>query len=547
MESVVEQKIKPKVHDLSAFKQVMESRSHPLEMLREALSNMMAPEVNASKVVITHFSDPEFNSSFMFIDDGVGMTYTGDADRPGRLDRFLGLAFSKAAGLAADYWGWKGLGSKLMLNCSRLIVETWTGGENDPVFHAQVINPRQSLMSDPPMAPEYLLSQRQALSSDQRGTKITVKGYDVGVKRYTFEEIERYLYLNTAVGLTREFHHKPVVTLSVDGTRRDLPIGFQFITPQKNSDGTSSWRTVVIAEPITKEDETTDEAGKPVKVTVTLKGGFTLDTSEFGLSPHRRNTGLRLSIKGIPYFQLAFYEYKGNKFNQYKDLCSFVVECDALESKLNMDRSNISNQHGEDRVVQLFRRLTAKCFDELVASAAYKQFDQTRRKEDEKGKAKALRDRQEQLQDPNQEFVCIKAGADHARPIHRVPDGENDTLAIFWKLEALGLVPFAKFISLEHTNRAGIDVVATYQVDEESQLKINEAVEFEYAFENYIAHGHNPKQTSMIICWTISKPDKLKKINEYYFKYEVEDLSIPVYVINRFPGVNVKKNSEVDI
>jgi len=121
------QKIKPKVHDLSAFKQVMESRSHPLDMVREAISNMMAPEVGASEITIQHYSHPEFNASFIFKDNGVGMTYTGDAERPGRLDRFIGLAFSKAAGLGSDYWGWKGLGSKLMLNCSKMVVETWTG------------------------------------------------------------------------------------------------------------------------------------------------------------------------------------------------------------------------------------------------------------------------------------------------------------------------------------------------------------------------------------------------------------------------------------
>ena len=46
------QKIKPKIHDLSAFKQVMESRSHPLDMVREAISNMLAPEVGAREVTL---------------------------------------------------------------------------------------------------------------------------------------------------------------------------------------------------------------------------------------------------------------------------------------------------------------------------------------------------------------------------------------------------------------------------------------------------------------------------------------------------------------
>jgi len=52
MEVKQTQKIKPKIHDLSAFKQVMESRSHPLDMVREAISNMIAPEVAATEVTI---------------------------------------------------------------------------------------------------------------------------------------------------------------------------------------------------------------------------------------------------------------------------------------------------------------------------------------------------------------------------------------------------------------------------------------------------------------------------------------------------------------
>jgi len=64
-------------------------------MVREAISNMIAPEVAATEVTIQHYSHPDFNASFIFKDNGIGMTFTGDAERPGRLDRFIGLAFFK--------------------------------------------------------------------------------------------------------------------------------------------------------------------------------------------------------------------------------------------------------------------------------------------------------------------------------------------------------------------------------------------------------------------------------------------------------------------
>lgn len=541
MEATQTLTIKPKVHDLSAFKQVMESRSHPLDMVREAISNMMAPEVGASEVTIQHYSHPEYNSSFIFKDNGVGMTYTGDSELPGRLDRFIGLAFSKAAGLGSDYWGWKGLGSKLMLNCSKMVVETWTGLPTDLVYKVEIFNPRASLLSEPPQEPVYELTQRQNNPADRKGTKVDIFGYDSGKYNYGFDELRSYLYLNTAIGLTKKMENLPLVKLKVNSREETLPIGFQFITEQNNS-----WRTVVINPAITKSEKIKTDDDKEVLVEVTLKGGYTLDTGTFGLSARRYNTGLRLSIKGIPYFQLPLYEYKGNKFNQYKDLCSFIVECDALEPKLNMDRSNISNQYGDDVIVKTFRKLTAKCFDEFAESSGYTNFEQKRRNEDEISKASALRDRQAALSDKDQEYVCIEFN-NEIHVVHKVPASEHDTLALFWKLESFQILPFAKFITLEHTAQAGIDVIATYQIDEQSTLNQFVSIEFEYAFSNFIKHGHNPKQTSMIICWTVDKPKELQKINEYFYRYNIGGLSIPVYEIKNFPKLIIKAYNEIDI
>jgi len=538
------EKIRPRINDLSAFKQIMESRSHPLDMLREAISNMLAPEIHATRVVIQHFSHPDYGSSFILKDDGLGMKYNGDPDKPERLDRFIGLAFSKAAGLSADYWGWKGLGSKLLLNCARLIVETWTGDSDVPSFGLTIHNPRTSLLSEPPIAPDYYLTTRPALPSDAKGTRIEVLGYDGGKKHYSIEEIARYLYLNTAVGLTREMPSLPQVSLKVNSDEKVLPIGYQFITSVRTESGEKDWRTVPV-EPAIEMTDSVVVDGKPNSVTVCLKGGFTLDTGRFGLSSRRYNTGLRLSVKGIPYFQLPFYDYKGSKFQQYKDLCSFVVECDALESRLNLDRSNISNQHGDDPIVRVFRKLAAACFDAFTARPECVDFFQRQRREDEKNKASVVRQRQSKLTSPDQEYVCLsKNGAN--RVIHKVPDrSEHDTLALFWKLEALDMLPFAKFITWEHTKQEGIDVIASFQIDEESSLENFVPIEFEFRFENYISHGHNPKQTACIVCWTTEKSKKLRKVSDYLYWYDVEMKSIPVYEIQSFPNIAVRKYSDI--
>jgi len=534
------QKIKPQIHSLSAFKQVMESRSNPLDMVREAISNMMAPEVGATEIIIQHYSHPDYSSSFIFKDDGIGMVYTGDTDNPGRLDRFIGFAFSKAAGLAGDYWGWKGLGSKLMLNCSKLVIETWTGNISDSVYKIEIFNPRSCLLSEPPQEPVYELSKRPHNNIDKKGTKIEIYGYDGGKVQYSFDKIKNYLYLNTAVGLTKSMSGLPTVRLKADNKEEEIPIGYKYITKQ------ADWRTVAIDPAIIKSETVTTEEGKIVTVEVVLKGGFTLETGLFGLSPKKYNTSIRLSVKGIPYFQLPLYEYKGSKFNQYKDLCSFIVECDALESKLNMDRSSINNQSGEDIIVKTFKKLTNKCFDEFAESDNYREFMQKQRNEDEISKAKALQDRQKILFNKDQNYVCINT-EDGIKVLHKEPNAEHDTLALFWKLEALGLLPFAKFITLEHTKQAGIDVIASYQQDEQSTTNQFASIEFEYNFTNFIKHGHNPKQTSLIICWNVDKERDLIKVNDYKYKYEVQGLSIFVYEIRSFPGILIKPFSDLDI
>jgi hypothetical protein len=397
------------------------------------------------------------------------------------------------------------------------------------------------LLSEPPQEPIYELTQRTPNPADRQGTTINIYGYDGGKYNYGFEELKNYLYLNTAVGLTKKMENLPGIKLKVNHQEEYLPIGFKFVTEQPGS-----WRTVIISPHIVKTEKVKTEEGKEIDVEVTLKGGFTLDTGLFGLSPKRYNTGLRLSIKGIPYFQLHLYDYKGNKFNQYKDLCSFIVECDALEPKLNMDRSNISNQFGDDLIVKTFRKLTAKCFDDFAESNGYKDFEQKRRNEDEKSKATALRDRQSALSHKDQEYVCIMNGED-IKVIHKVPDCEHDTLALFWKLESNQILPFAKFVTLEHTAQAGIDVIATYQIDEQSTMNQFVSIEFEFAFSNFIKHGHNPKQTSMIICWEVDKPKELQKINEYFYRYNIDGLSIPVYEIKNFSNILIKKFNEIDI
>jgi len=542
-QELVPEQIRPKVHDLSILKQVLESRSLALEVVREALSNMCTPEVGASEVRVQFFLHPEHGGTFIFRDDGCGMDYTGDSENLGRLDKFVNLGYSGAAGISADKYGWKGLGSKLMLNCRRLDIVTWSGDPNGVVYRVEVEGPRAKLLQDVPEWPQFYLTKRKPEEADRRGTTITMYGVEGGSVNYQIEELRRYLYWNTIVGITKHEPSLPRVFLKVGLLEDELPVGYKWIR-QRDPEGSGSWRTVLLDPPI-ETSEASSPGGEEVKVV--LKGGFTLDTADAfapgeGLSPHRSNAGIRVSVLGIPYFRLEFYRLRGERFQMLESLCSFVVECDQLHTKLNIDRSGYNR---DDLVAKAFEKAVTKAFDQLSQSQAYRTFEEKRRREDEVTKGKFLNERKMALNRPDQQYVCITDDEGNPRVIHRVPENEQDTLALFWKLEGAGVLPFAQFLSLEHTNKSGIDVIADFQEEEDSQLQIAAAVEFEHTYENFLAHAHNARQTSMVVCWKVRNPANLHALNDWSYNGQVGQQVLIVVELQKLPGIAVKRRAEV--
>lgn len=534
--------VRPKIHDLSLIKQIIESRTNSLDILREALSNMCTPEVGATRVEVLHYLDPEYGGTFVFKDNGCGMEYTGREDQPGRLDRFINLGYGGAAGLSSDKYGWKGLGSKLILNCRRLEVTTWTGIPSSPINRIEVNEPRGKLLQDKPEWPTFYRIQRDSEGSDSKGTTVKVFGFDGGLKNYSIDELQHYMYWNTIVGITRPEPGLPEVFLKVGNVERQLELGYKWIQKKTDLAPGDAWKTVLVDPPIMIDEQT--KQGQ--KVRVTLKGGFTLNTANacgpgIGLSKHRHNTGLRLSVLGIPFFRLEdFYSLKGNKFQQYKDLCSFVVECDELATKLNIDRSMYNR---DDDVAQVFERAVSKAFDKFSETNGYRNFFEMLRKEDEKTKSSLLNKRKKELNSPGQEFVVVENGEEGMRVVHRVPNNEHDTLALFWKLEGMKLIPYEKFDTLEHTNQSGIDVIANYQEFEDSQMRLMEAVEFEFRFENF---NHNPKQTGIVVCWEVKFPNRHQKVNNYTYRGQIGTDVFTVSEIRNYPGIKIARRSNIE-
>lgn len=533
--------LEPTEHEISIgvgiVKQVVQNRAHPLDVIREAISNSCAKEVEASQFKITVFYDGTFGWSFIFEDDGVGMDYTGEKEpeKQGRLDRFLNLAYSGVVGIKSDEFGFKGLGSKLMYLSSRLEIETKTKrGESYKVI---IENPRGKLLQkDKPELPKPVIYKKAPVSFDH-GTIIRVYGYDGGIKYDEYEnpeKLKQYLYFRTLVGYTRPerlrdgFPKIIIKTPSIpDG--EELRIGFPWI--KKEGDHVEGQKIGVIDPPIsvTKEDRSAN------KVTVILKGGYALKTGEFNMSDYgimeSKGLGLTYVWKGIPYFNLDFNHYKPQGFELYYKFCRFVVECDEIET--DIARSRIVSDGVKE---PLFTSALREAFRKIMETNDYKEWVKYRRELKRKDLGTTLNQRKDTLLRRKQKWVFYDGEL-----IHKEPENEQDVRALLWKLEGLKALPFHYFRTLEHTAQKGIDIIADYQEKDFSEKKLFQAIEVEHILENYSDHDHVPEQTSLIIAWDSKNRDKLTKAEgEWKYVWEYMRHNLSVVLLKYLPKIGVK-------
>jgi len=367
-----------------------------------------------------------------------------------------------------------------------------------------------------------------------RGTKITVYGHPPDVQReYTFRDIKNFLQHRTFVGLTRERMSPPKIHLAVGSTKEELEFGFPVLKRMGGDQGEST-RFVNLVE-------TTGLPGKNFPMTVTLKGLYSVEASRFGIAPEIGNSGLILSVLGIPYFDLNFEEYtrgrRGLGINPSAKNCCLVVECDQIQEEMNISRSAIN----DGAVKEAFDHAVQKLLARVAESDAYKTFvAHTKRQKEIRG-AETLDERKRKLARPEQRWVFYVGADGQRRRLHREPENENDTLAVLWKLETLGALPFHHFESLEHGS-SGADIVAHFRVTPEGNPERFTTIEAECLFTNFRLHGHNPNQMPVVVCWDIGKSRKvrLRDTNTAWkFIAEIGDVNVRVFALAKMPGIKV--------
>ena len=354
--------------------------------------------------------------------------------------------------------------------------------------------------------------------------------------------MRRYLYWYTIVGATKKeiAERLPTIIFKYGAEETALAPGYPWI--KKSED----WKTVVIKDKIVEEFEFNGKRFQAI-----LKGGFTENTSDschhgFGLTSKKdiKQYGIRFASKGIPYFILDFHSWKHNEFSIYQKFVNLVVEGDDLWEFINIDRSCL--REGEP-VIDAFKNAIKKCFKKFLDSTEYQNYIAKKKEEQKRKQTRGLKNRKERLNDAETEYVVYVDSDNQDRILHIKPQNEKDLLALFWKLEGLNVLPFEDFCSIEHTGLEGIDIIANYTIFPDSQPKYFEAVEAEYMFENFLKHGHEPKQTELVICWDIANKDdaSIEKIESWLYRKNFSTTSVYIAVVKEFPNLKLVKKRDI--
>ena len=527
--------VDPILNELSLMKQLIKERAHPLDLLRELISNAGAKEVGATEIKVKYTVDDE-GHIFEVSDNGCGMDFTDSKLLPGRLDKFLGLGLSSIVGIKSDEFSWKGLGSKLAYQSRRIEIETWDGkGE---AIRVDINEPWSTIERS--LIPKPRLFTYQADASRSTGTSVKVFGHPPHRKEqpFTMEEIKKFLLHRTFVGYTKPRDNPPKITLSVLGKTEVLFFGFPELRFSNQKKGTV----------FVDERQQLTLGGTNQSVSVQMRGLYTWDENDYGLDSNQLNTGLMLSVKGIPYFALDMEKYGSRNLKTARpgvNKCCLIVNCDDMQDEMNISRSGLVDSAKAD----LFRSAVSKLFEKIESSEEYLKFRRIQEERKTAAGAEDLETKKQNLESESQRWVVYQPDAS-AKPqvLCREPENENDVLCLLWKLEALGALPFKRFETLGHAG-TGPDLIVHFQEDDQSNPERYISVEIENKFYNYTLHGHKPSQYPRVICWELGKTPKIaiSKTDKIYKSMAIrEELQIHIFSLRLLDGIRVLTKKELN-
>jgi len=515
------------VHLVGVIRETLNNSVDLRDVIRELLSNSCSWQVGATKVGIAVYGPDK--DGFLCInveDNGCGMNYTRDNKNPGRLDKFLNIAYSEQAGIQTDEFGSKGLGTILLHNSRFVEIETSTGG--DSYYRIIFDDPLGSLEKGNYKKPEVQTFKTPRRSG--KGTSVTVKGY-ADLKdfpsEFDFDDLLRYLRYLTVIGYT--LHRSlplPQINLRVGSKDKIVKTGFPYI------DNPADERTMIFGP----KEFTNSDGNKNVKILV--NGGITIETSKYDLNDN--TGGIYISYRGIPYFRLDGRHSAYRNLSLTADFVRIIVNCDDVP--LNTARSNFNYA---DVRLDLFEDALAEAIDWIKNLPEFKKFLDASRYDKVIQLQEYMSEMKKLYSESKIEYVWF-----NGKRILAKPESEYEVAAILWKLESIpGGLPFKKFETISYPGkRKGIDMLINFQEDNISEDKLFIYCELERKFSGFFDHRHEPKQASVLMCWALDSrknyPGKIHPTTiPWKHIYVDESTSIPIYVMSKFPNIEIAYKS----
>ena len=541
MKASTAREVNPVFNEVAIFKQLIREREHALDLVRELLSNCGAEEVGATKIEIVYSQDRD-GHIFEVVDDGCGMTYSGKSEFPGRLDRFIGLGLSGIVGHQSDEFSWKGLGSKLAYQSRRVEIETCAGAPH-ALYDVRVNEPWETLEHN--QVPKPRISEHPPQG---KGTRIRITGHPPHRKEdaFTFEQIKSFLLHRTFAGFTRERSRRPDISLSVGVRTEQLSFGFpEFAGVDFGS--------------FAQQGLLLDEKRKTLFINVTpksvkgmqarLKGFVTWAPDAFGLSTENHNTGLLLSVNGIPYFRLDMERHGSTTIRTARPgeaRTCLVLECDAIQDEMNISRSGLVDSA---KTVDL-QRIATDLFQQVESSDTYLAFRRIPEHEKVEQQGGILAEEKRRIERADQTWVVLERSPTDIVVLMREPTNETEVNAILFTLEVLGALPFETFRTLAYIGASkGPDLLVTFQEDKKSEPFRACVVEVENNFYNYKSHGHIPTQYPKVLCWdvpTSGRKARLAKTQKpYKFTLSAEEYQVHIFALKYMDGIKVLSTEEL--
>ena len=519
----------PKVNETQEFIEIAFDFSNPLDLVREAISNSFDAKAKEIKIAFSvEDEDGEKRLKIELEDNGEGMNMEG-------LQSFfdLGNSSRKNKEKNSTLIGEKGHGTKVYLNCSKLIVETEKDGKR---LVAEMNQPKKNLYSK--KIPEVNVSE-SICDESNHGTKITIYGYNNNRRdKFIHEIVKDYILWFTKMGSIEKVFGKKDnkdVLLFLKGIDREdfETIKFGHIFPEKESLSISDlfdrysveapkWYCKKIIKqncslknsPEIKFDAVFYIEGSKVKYSYNKMIKHPGYSAPEGAYTVQERYGLWLCKDYLPIQRKN--EWIVKKGSEYTRFHAFV---NCQELKLTANRGSIENTPTE--IMQDLYNCVKEIYESILESSDWSDIDYL----ESQVEAVSTVNREKRDFEKRIEYINKSKIADYKGIRLTTPLQEQGVFCLYMQLSQVekDLFPFE---IIDYDTHTGIDVI----VKDKGNIPTKNAklyyVEFKNRLENVFNHSF--ENTHSIICWDVNV-----KHNE-----EVIDVAQKARILKIVPGEN---------